>query len=202
MEEKTYWQSGVSLPRFARLSKNIQVDVVIIGAGLTGITAAYLLKKEGVKVALIDRERCAAADTAHTTAHLTYVTDNRLNKLVKTFGKDGAKAFWDAGIAAIHNIYQIASKESPDCDFKWVPGYLHAPWGSDDAKARKSLERDAELAKEFGFNAAFIENVPSANVCGVRFENQAKFQPLDYLAPLLRKIPGKGSYVKSFLCDG
>lgn len=60
MEVKTYWQTGVSLPRFARLSKNIEVDVVIIGAGLTGITAAYLLKKEGAKVALIDRERLPA----------------------------------------------------------------------------------------------------------------------------------------------
>ena len=113
MEEKTYWQSGVSLPRFARLSKNIQVDVVIIGAGLTGITAAYLLKKEGVKVALIDRERCAAADTAHTTAHLTYVTDNRLNKLVKTFGKDGAKAFWEAGITAIIIFIKLRIKNLP-----------------------------------------------------------------------------------------
>ncbi|HEX3626332.1 MAG TPA: FAD-dependent oxidoreductase [Verrucomicrobiae bacterium] len=72
MEDKTYWQKGVGLPKFASLSKNIEVDVAIIGAGLTGITAAYLLKKSGAKVALIDRERCAAADTAHTTAHLTF----------------------------------------------------------------------------------------------------------------------------------
>jgi glycine/D-amino acid oxidase-like deaminating enzyme/nitrite reductase/ring-hydroxylating ferredoxin subunit len=195
MEEKTYWQNGVRMPKFAPLSKNIQVDVAIIGAGLTGITAAYLLKKSGVKVALIDRERCAAADTAHTTAHLTYVTDTRLHRLVKTFGRDGAKAFWEAGIAAIDDIYQIARAESSKCDFKWVPGYLHAPLGDNDEKARKTLERDAELAREFGFNATFMENVPYADVCGVRFENQGKFQPLQYLAPLLKKIPGKGSYV-------
>jgi glycine/D-amino acid oxidase-like deaminating enzyme/nitrite reductase/ring-hydroxylating ferredoxin subunit len=195
MEEKTYWQSGVRLPKFDAISKNIQVDVAIIGAGLTGITAAYLLKTSGAKVALLDRERCAASDTAHTTAHLTYVTDTRLNTLVKNFGKDGAKAFWEAGMAAIDKIHQIARAESPDCDFKWVPGYLHAPLGGNDDKARKSLIRDAELAQEFGFNAAFVESVPFANVCGVRFENQAKFQPLEYLAPLLKKIPGKGSYI-------
>jgi glycine/D-amino acid oxidase-like deaminating enzyme/nitrite reductase/ring-hydroxylating ferredoxin subunit len=195
MEEKTYWQRGVRLPRFASISKNIEVDVAIIGAGLTGITAAYLLKQSGAKVALIDRERCAGADTAHTTAHLTYVTDTRLSALVKTFGRDGAKAFWEGGMAAIDDIYQITRKESLDCDFKWVPGYLHAPLGGSDNQSRKSLERDFELANEFGFNAAFIENVPYVNVCGIRFENQAKFQPLKYLAPLLAKISGKGSYV-------
>ena len=94
MKTEAYW-AATKLPRFPSLSRNLEVDVVIIGAGLTGITAAWLLKRSGAKVALLDRERCAAADTGHTTAHLTYVTDERLHTLVKKFGKDGAKAFWE-----------------------------------------------------------------------------------------------------------
>jgi len=195
MEEKTYWQKGLSLPKFPAISKNVEVDVAIIGAGLTGITAAYLLKQSGAKVALFDRERCAAADTAHTTAHLTYVTDTRLNTLAKTFGADGAKAFWEAGMAAIDDIYKIARHERIDCGFEWVPGYLHAPLDDKTGKNRKSLERDAELAAKFGFNSAFVEKVAYTNRCGVRFENQAKFHPLKYLGPLLQKIPGNGSHV-------
>ena len=106
MKTSAYW-SAKALPRFPALKKNIEVDVVIIGAGLTGITAAWLLKREGVKVALLDRQRCAAADTGRTTAHLTYITDKRLHTLVKTFGKHGAKAFWEAGAAAIDEIHNI-----------------------------------------------------------------------------------------------
>lgn len=192
---ETYWQASSQLPQFDAVSGDAQADVVIIGAGLTGITAAYLLKQSGAKVILLDRARCAAADTAHTTAHLTYVTDTRLNGLVKTFGRDGAKAFWEAGIAAIDQIYSLAKSDSPDCDFKWVPGYLFASLNSDAEKERESLEADAQLAREFGFDAKFMSETPWTRRCGVRFENQAKFHPLKYLAPLLKSIPGGGSHV-------
>src|SRR6185369_8713435 len=59
----------------------------------------------------------------------------------------------------------------------------------------KSLEEDANLAKELGFDVEFVERVPYANRVGVRFRNQARFHPLKYLAPLLQSIPGAGSYV-------
>ena len=106
MDTQTYWQID-KLPQFEPLSHDVHVDVVVIGGGLTGITAAYLLKKAGAKVALLERQRCAHADTGHTTAHLTYVTDARLNHLVKNFGKDAAKAFWEAGTAGIDQISEI-----------------------------------------------------------------------------------------------
>src|SRR3954471_4903383 len=123
--EKTYWEASGSLPHFGKISRNVEVDVAVIGAGLTGITTAYLLKQAGAKVALIERARCASVDTAHTTAHLTYVTDTRLSELVKTFGRDGAKAFWEAGMAAIDQIDDIVRRERLDCEFTWVPGFLH-----------------------------------------------------------------------------
>src|SRR5437868_1902866 len=151
METKPYWATNASLPTFPSLEKDLQTDVVIIGAGLTGITAAYLLKKEGIKVALLDRQRCAGADTGHTTAHLTYVTDTRLNQLVKTWGCNGAKAFWEAGSAAIDEIFQISQNEKIDCDLKWVPGYLHGALDRETSKDRSSLQKDAELARDLGF---------------------------------------------------
>src|ERR1051325_6263075 len=125
MKTGSYWQFSETLPEFPALANDLNVDVVIIGAGLTGITAAWLLKRSGVKVALLDRQRCAAADTGHTTAHLTYITDERLHHLVKVFGRDAAKAFWEAGAAAIDQIDEIVRAASPESEFKWVTGYLH-----------------------------------------------------------------------------
>lgn len=193
--EAAYWQTSAKLPQFPALSQNVEVDAVIIGAGLTGITAAWLLKHAGAKVALLDRQRCAEADTGHTTAHLTYVTDERLRTLAKFFGKDAARAFWEAGAAAIDQIYDIVQKTRTDAEFKWVPGYLHARLDDSDEKDRASLEEDAQLARELGFNAEFIENVPFVQRPGVRFANQAKFHPYKYLAPLLNDIDGGGSHV-------
>lgn len=193
--ESSYWQASARLPDFATIAGDVEVDVAVIGAGLTGITAAYLFKKAGAKVALLERARCAAADTGHTTAHLTYVTDKRIGELVKSFGRDGAKSFWEAGAAAIDQIYHLAAASGADCEFKWTPGYLHAAWDGEESQERQSLERDAQLARELGFDARFVPSVPWAKRCGVRFENQAKFHPLKYLEPLLRAIPGQGSHV-------
>src|SRR6478672_13261490 len=92
MKTESYWEDTQKLPEFPKLEKDIEVDVVVVGAGLTGITAAYLLRKEGVRVALIERDKICSGDTSRTTAHLTYVTDYRLHDLVRRFGKDGARA--------------------------------------------------------------------------------------------------------------
>src|SRR3954463_4565259 len=107
METKSYWRDSASLPTFESLSHDVETDVVIIGGGLTGITAAYLMKREGVRVVLLERQQCAGADTGCTTAHLTWVTDERLHRLVKVWGCDGAKAFWEAGGAALDQIAEI-----------------------------------------------------------------------------------------------
>src|SRR5688572_12403294 len=124
METTPFWME-VPLPRFDAIQQDIEVDVAIVGGGLTGITAAYLLKRAGARVALLERQRCASADTGHTTAHLTMVTDLRLHEIVKKFDKDCGRAFWDAGLAAIDEIHNIVQREGINCEFNWVPGYLH-----------------------------------------------------------------------------
>ena len=195
MKTGSYWQFSEKLPKFPSLTRDLKVDVVVIGAGLTGITAAWLLKREGAKVALLDRQRCAASDTGHTTAHLTYITDERLRTLVKHFGKDAARAFWEAGAAAIDHIYEISKSTGGKAEFKWLPGYLHGRLDKSDKKDQASLKEDAQLARELDFDAEFIDQVPFVNRPGIRFAHQAKFHPYKYLAPLLRSIPGGGSHV-------
>src|SRR5436190_11926986 len=195
MDTKPYWQRTAHLPEFPLLTQDVEVDVAVVGGGLTGITAAYLLKKAGAKVALLERQRCAAADTGHTTAHLTYVTDYRLHQLVKAFGCDAAKAFWEAGMAAIDEIYEIVRSESIGCEFKWAPGFLHGRLDRSDKEDLELLEKDLELARELGLDVQWVESVPYARRPGVKFSNQAKFHPLKYLAALLPKIDGQGSHV-------
>ena len=194
METHSVW-AETQLPTFPQLEHDLEVDVVVVGAGVTGITAAYLLRKAGKRVALIDRDRVASADTCRTTAHLSYVTDQRLNHLVSKFGREAARAFWEAGAAAIDQIWALVEESRAECQFRWVPGYLHAPIGLLDEEPTASLERDAELAQELGFEAKFIEAAPYAHRPAVRFAHQAKFHPRRYLAALLGAIPGEGSHV-------
>jgi len=198
-----YWIGSTSMPVFKKLSRDERVDVVIVGGGITGLTAAYLLTRAGRSVAVLERGRCAEIDTGHTTAHLTMVTDSRPSQLVKAFGRDHAQAVWDAGLAAIGQIEAIAHGEGIDCDFASVPGYLHAPRDPSKQKDKVDFREEARLAADLGFDAAFVEDVPLMGVPGVRFEDQARFHPRKYLEGLARAITSAGGqiYEHSEACE-
>src|SRR5258705_6895969 len=116
-ETLPYWTDSAPPSIFKRVDRDIDVDVVIVGAGITGLTTAYLLVKAGRSVAVIERARSGEVDTGHTSAHLTMVTDARLSDLVQRFGRTHAQAVWDAGLAAISEIEMICSDEQIDCGF-------------------------------------------------------------------------------------
>jgi glycine/D-amino acid oxidase-like deaminating enzyme len=193
-----YWQTTVALPRFRSLDRDLRVDVAIVGGGITGITAAYLLKKAGKRVALFERHRCLRADTGHTTAHLTCVTDTRLSELVKSFGADHARATWDAGLAAIAQIDGLVRTEAIECGFAWVPGYLHAPPhqpAQDSEREAATLRDEANQIEELGFDARYLDRVPFMNVPGIEIAGQARFNPIQYLAALLARVHGGDGHV-------
>lgn len=193
MSRASYWES-VSLPVFHAVSHDVSVDVAIVGAGMTGVMTAYMLKRAGRRVALIERDRCARLDTARTTAHLTHVTDKRLHQLVQSLGRDHAQAVWDAGNAAIQQIHAIARAEGIACDFAWTPGYLCADInGEHDESA--DLRAEVDLANELGFSAEFVGNAPIFRRPAVRYSSQAIFHPLKFIAGLLHHIPREESFV-------
>jgi glycine/D-amino acid oxidase-like deaminating enzyme/Rieske Fe-S protein len=190
VQSKSAWQSA-TMPKFEKLSRDLKCDCLVVGGGITGLTAAYLLTQAGKKVVLIERDSLASGDTACTTAHLTYVTDERLSDLVSHFGKHAAALTWQAGAAAISTIEHISRRESIDCEFRRVPGFLHASLESNKDE-RRQLRKDCDLAQEFGFQAALIDSAPIVGRPAVRFANVAKFHPLKYLAGVAHAAAGAG----------
>lgn len=190
----SYWSTSAALPRFSELADDAEVDVVVVGGGITGLTTAYLLAKAGKRVIVLERGRCGATDTGHTSAHLTMVTDARLSGLVETFGRTHAQAVWDAGLAAIATIDDIVREHAIDADFEWVDGYLHAPLG-DASDERAPFEADARLADELGFDAEYVESAPLVKRPGVRFANQARFHPRKYLAGVAKAFVARGGRI-------
>src|SRR5947208_1346695 len=110
-----YWTESASLPRFPKLDRVERADVLIVGGGITGLTAAYLLSAAGKSVVLLERDRLAQIDTGHTSAHLTMVTDTRLADLLTDVGRDHAQAVWDAGLAALAQIDAIVREQAIAC---------------------------------------------------------------------------------------
>ena len=178
---------------FRRLEGEIEVDVAIIGAGITGVTAARILKDAGLKVALLDATRVGMGETGKTTAHLTSVLDTRFHKLISDFGEDGARAAVYGHAAAIDRIKIFVNELEIQCRFQRVPGYLYTETedGSD------IIEREEEAARRLGI--AVVEEtelaLPFPFVRALRLEGQAQFDPGVYLLAMVQGIDGNGSHV-------
>lgn len=190
-----YWATSATFPQFAKLTQDVVTDVVVVGGGVTGLTAACLLAKGGKRVVVLERDRCAMTDTGHTSAHLTMVTDARLTELVNRLGRDHAQAVWDAGLAAIATIDEIIREHAIDAGFEWVDGYLHAPLKEGTLEESARLREDTTLAREMGFDAEYIETVPLANQPGVRFADQARIHPRSYLAGVAKAFIARGGRI-------
>jgi glycine/D-amino acid oxidase-like deaminating enzyme/nitrite reductase/ring-hydroxylating ferredoxin subunit len=190
MSLSSFWLESAERKQLPPLTKNISVDALVVGGGLMGLTAAYLLSRAGQKVALIERDRIASGDTSNTTAHLTSVTDSRLTELANTFGDAGARALWDAGAAAVQQVRQIVSDCRIDCDLATVPGYLHLPGVSED-----ELQSDVETAARLEIEAEYTPSVPFFKQPGIRFPNQARFHPIKYASGLVTELKKFGCQV-------
>ncbi len=174
------WRSGVPAVRYPALSGHVDVDVAIVGGGITGLTAAYHAAQSGQSVVLVERGRIADAESGRTTGFLTAVLDARLADLVKIHGNDPVLRAWEAGTRAIDQIESIVRDASISCDFKRVDAVLYGP----RAKDRTLLPREARVARELGLpvEVADPEVVPFPSQAALRIPRQARFHP--------RKVPG------------
>lgn len=189
-----WWIDTSSVARFQPLDRPRRADVVVIGGGVTGITAAYLLTRAGKSVVLLERGRLLERDTAHTTAHVTCVTDARLTDLVEHLGRDHATAVWDAGMAAMAAIDDHIRTEAIACDFAWVPGFLHLAADAEPTEA-EALKAEATLARELGFDAEFVDRSPLTGTPAAVVHAQGRFHPRKYLAGLLAAAVKRGCAV-------
>jgi glycine/D-amino acid oxidase-like deaminating enzyme/nitrite reductase/ring-hydroxylating ferredoxin subunit len=113
---------------------------------------------------------------------------------VKSFGEKQARLAWDAGSAAINAIEEIIDSHKIDCQFRRVPGFLHASLDGNRDET-KSFKSEAELAQKLGLDVQFVQSVPLVDKPGYRVADQAKFHPTAYLAGLSKLVAGKGSAI-------
>src|SRR5438309_922994 len=114
--EVSYWINSVRDPKYPVLKEDITVDVVIIGAGIAGLSAAYFLKQAGLKVAVLERKTIGAGVTGYTTGKVTSQHNLCYAKLQKNFGQKIARLYGEANQAAIEQMEDIITKENISCD--------------------------------------------------------------------------------------
>lgn len=188
-----YWRITSQLGTFPSLEADLAVDVAIVGGGISGISAAYLLAKEGVKVALIEADRLVNGTTGHTTAKITAQHDLIYNELISHIGVERAKLYYEASSDALHFMRKLIKEEKMACDFTDEDAYLFTTtnWGvkklEDEYKAYQKLGIPGEWRDSIALNlpvkAALVMN------------EQAQFHPIKYLAHLIKGMIDNGGKI-------
>ena len=171
-------------------------DVVIVGAGIAGLTTAYHLLERGRSVIVLDKGELGSGETGRTTAHLSTALDDRYYTLEALHGERGAALAAESHGVAIDDIERIVAQEAIACDFARVPGYLFAHDGSDE-QGQRELERELIAARRTGLQVSAEMHAPLDQVAGtcLRFENQAQLQPLQYLLGLAQGVERLGGRI-------
>ncbi|MES1980951.1 MAG: FAD-dependent oxidoreductase [Pseudomonadota bacterium] len=190
---KSVWMSTSSVPRFPAMAENSICDVCVIGAGIAGLTTAYLLSKQGKSVILIDAVGVGAGETARTTAHFM-PPDDRYFEIARGFGADKARLVADSFQQATDLVEAIARDEQIDCEFERLDGYLYTPDGKDAA----TIDKEYQAAHNAHVAVERIDQVPGLSFPtgpAIRFLNQAQFHPLKYLSGLAAALERNGGRI-------
>lgn len=174
------WTKDLQMPQFPRLEHDLKTDVLIIGGGLAGILCAHRLAQEGVEYTLIEADRICSGVSRNTTAKITSQHGLIYGKLIRRFGEDTARRYWEANETAIRLFENLC--RSVACDFEGKDNYIYA---TDSGAA---LDEEMAALEKLGIPAARVDRLPLPFLVAgaIRFPNQAQFHPLKLAAGLVK----------------
>jgi len=184
------WQSNTDDYSSTKLPGITEYDVIIIGAGITGVTTALLLQQAGKSCILAEAANPGFGTTGGTTAHLNTFYDTPYYKIIKDFGEENAKLVAQGARAAIGLIKNNITTHNIECGFEEKDAYLF----SLNEKQDKELEDIIESAKQVGVSMDLTSGnpFPIPHLKVARIPDQAQFNPMQYLFGLLKAFEDAG----------
>lgn len=180
-EQYSIWKDRAILPSYEQLTGSKNTDVLIIGGGLCGILCAYKLKNTGIDCTVLDSQNICGGVTGNTTAKITSQHGLLYHKLLKNFGAEKARFYFEANQAAVDSYRQLC--KNIDCDYEEKDSYIYS---SQEAK----LKEEKEALDKLGINAEFERELPVdvAAFGAIRFKNQAQFSPLKFISEIVKEL--------------
>ena len=190
----SFWIDSAKQADFEQLSSDIETDVLIVGAGISGLTAAYCLVKAGKQVVLIEDGLPGSGETGRTTAHIVNALDDRYSEIESMHGEENAKLAAESHTAAIDFIEKIVKEENIDCDFIRLNGYLFLH----PSDKQKTLTDEHLATRKAGIETELLNHIPGISYeqgTSLMFPEQAQFHPMKYLSGLIKYITKNGGKI-------
>jgi glycine/D-amino acid oxidase-like deaminating enzyme/nitrite reductase/ring-hydroxylating ferredoxin subunit len=192
---RSVWERTAEKFSTSPLQQDITADVCVIGAGIAGVTAAYLATRDNRSVVLVDDGPVGGGMTGRTTAHLVNAIDDRYLDIEKFLGEECARLTAESHSAAIGCAERITREHNIDCDFEWVDGYLFLPPGG---SVKELMEELAAIHRAGLAGVERVDSVPKTKINSdavLRFPRQAQFHPLKFLNAIARVIVDSGGKI-------
>ncbi len=193
LRHPSHWVGTTDPSSYPRLAGRVEVDVAVIGGGITGLTTALLLKRAGASVALVEADRVASGTTGYTTAKVTSLHGLTYAELINSHGEDKAHQYAQANQAALAQVAALVDQLDIDCQFERQPAFTYTT----ETPRRADIAAEVEAATTLGLPASYTEDtaLPYPIEAAIRFEDQAQFHPRRYCLALAAAIPGDGSHL-------
>lgn len=190
MKNYSIWKENVELPSFKKLNENKDVDVLIIGGGMTGINTLYQLRKSSLEVLLVEQNKIGMGVTVNSTGKLTYLQQDLYEKIIKNFDVETARNYLDSQRYAIDLACNVIEEENIDCNLLEAPSYVY----SLDEEEDKKLGDLKKFLTDYDINVIEGESelIEYRRMIGV--ENTYIFHPLKYIKGLVNKIDSSKIY--------
>ena len=178
------WRATMPRPELGVTAfRDVEADVVVVGAGVTGMTTALLLQRAGQQVVVVDAEELGRSVTTGSTVKVTFGHGTTYSTIAEAHGLDAARHYAGANVAGLREVLALADELDIDCALE--RGLPHVVYAERDEE-RAQVEAEAAVATSLGLPVALTRDVPLPFpvAAALRFDDQAQFHPGRYLAGL------------------
>ena len=187
------WVSDGDAAPFPPLPDDSSVDVVIVGAGITGLTLARLLVEAGATVVVLDSGPVCAGATGYTTAKVTALHRLVYRELIERHGDERARAYADANQSAVRTVIELARADKIECDLSPAAAVTY----TERDETVVAIEAEADACGRLGIPVVLTTatELPYPVKAAIRLDDQLHFHPRRYCVGLAHRIVSMGGAV-------